>query len=365
MDKPLRGIWRPSSEGCRRPQRKRSCSGGMTSSAPVPSPATSRARARPPPERGRSCPSRARRRRRSRLRARSRSNGARSRSGRAGRAWSRSTSIPAAPIATFVIPSRQERPNVSVTITPSERPVRASSAARSARRGRVRILGQQDDLVGRRRVRGVDPGRGADEAVACLGDHERRAAAEHAGRLAQDHLEPGAGRRRPRARAPPRTARPRRGATTRPSAFETTFWATQTTSPSRSSTAAAIIAARSSPSTISGSPSTGRTAITRASRRRGPPPRTASASRRAVRLSFISVRVTCGRTPDRLERLRAGGVGLVDHERVEQARVAARDVRRARPAGEPPQHRVGRALHRLAADERADGDDRGALRAGP
>ena len=45
--------------------------------------------------------------------------------------------------------------------------------------------------------------------------------------------------------------------TTRPSAFETTFWATTTTSPSSSAAAAAISAPRSSPAATSGSPVTG------------------------------------------------------------------------------------------------------------
>ena len=41
-------------------------------------------------------------------------------------------------------------------------------------RGRVGVEREQDEQVLARRVRGVDAGRGADEAVARLGDHERR-----------------------------------------------------------------------------------------------------------------------------------------------------------------------------------------------
>jgi len=50
--------------------------------------------------------------------------------------------------------------------------------------------------------------------------------------------------------------------TMRPSAFETAFCATTSTSPSSSRVRSAISAARSSPSPISGSPSTGRIEIT-------------------------------------------------------------------------------------------------------
>ena len=67
--------------------------------------------------------------------------------------------------------------------------------------------------------------------------------------------------------------------------------------------------------------------------------------------------------------LRGGpvGVGLVDDERVDEPRVAARHVLRRRAARHPREHTVCGALHRAAADQRADGDARarGGARAPP
>ena len=264
--------------------------------------------------------------------------------------------------------------------------MRASSAARRAAADGVGILRQQDDLVGRRRVRGIDPGRGADEAVARLGDHERRAAPEHARRLAQDHLELARvavtresdrllGRLNFGERDYPplrlrddlvgdaddvavleldRCGDHRRQVVSSLDLREPFDW---------EHGYAACGATTSSRTKIDGFAVV--FVLDFVSHSRITPPRaasrTASASRRAVRLSFISVRVTCGRTRDLLQRCRTGGIRLVDHERVDQPRVAPRDVGRARPAGEPLHHRVGRALHGLAADERADGDNGGAL----
>ena len=58
--------------------------------------------------------------------------------------------------------------------------------------------------------------------------------------------------------------------TSRPSCFETTFWVTTTTSPSRTSSAGSSRAARSSPGPISGRPGTG---MTSSVTRRAPAPR--------------------------------------------------------------------------------------------
>ena len=82
---------------------------------------------------------------------------------------------------------------------------------------------------------------------------------------------------------------------------------------------------------------------------------TSRARRRRASSSLISVRVTTGRTPAGQLRRR---IRLVDHERVDQARVAAGHVRRRRAAREPREHPVGRALDRTAADQRADRDAR-------
>ena len=86
-------------------------------------------------------------------------------------------------------------------------------------------------------------------------------------------------------------------------------------------------------------------------------PSTVSASRRDASRSVISVCVTILPHGERPRR-----VGLVDDERVDQARVAARHVRRSRAARHPREHTVCRAFDRAAADERADRDARHAAR---
>ena len=75
-----------------------------------------------------------------------------------------------------------------MTTTPTERP--ESSAIRRAQRlgARVGVERQQHERPVLRRIRVVDAGRRADEAVAGLCDHERAALADDPGRLAQDHL---------------------------------------------------------------------------------------------------------------------------------------------------------------------------------
>ena len=56
------------------------------------------------------------------------------------------------------------------------------------RSGGVGVERQQDHRSRALRVRGIDAGRGADEAVPRARDHERRPGAHDLGRLAQDHL---------------------------------------------------------------------------------------------------------------------------------------------------------------------------------
>ena len=170
--------------------------------------------------------------------------------------------MPATPMATSVVPWRNGRPNESLTITATSRPVRSRSAARIRRALASGSSGQQDDRARLGRVRVVDAGRGADEAVAGLGDDERRPRAHDARRLAQDDLDLARVAPVRPARAPAATASTSSIRTTRPSAFETAFCATTTTSPSSSCGAPAISAPRSSPSSISGRPSTGTIEIT-------------------------------------------------------------------------------------------------------
>ena len=96
---------------------------------------------------------------------------------------------PAAPIAMSVWPSRQARPAVSVTTTPTLRPVRSRRAgAQAAGRG-VGVDRQQHDRA-ERDVGGVDAGRGHGQAVVGAHDRGRAAAGDDAGGLA------GAARRR-------------------------------------------------------------------------------------------------------------------------------------------------------------------------
>ena len=97
--------------------------------------------------------------------------------------------MPAIPSATSVVPWRKGRPNESLTITPTSRPVRSQQAVADPRRRRVRIEREQHERPLPLRVRRVDAGRRADEAVPRLGDHERRPRADHPDALAQDRLD--------------------------------------------------------------------------------------------------------------------------------------------------------------------------------
>ena len=166
---------------------------------------------------------------------------------------------PAQPSATSTRPSRHGRPKVSVTTMPSGPAPRATSPRACGRRG-VGIDGQQHGLAVLRRVREIDTRVRADEAVRGLADQHALAATHHALRLAQDHLDLArvlAVLGGDAARLGARLDR-RAGRTSRPSAFDTTFWHT-TTTPSRSGTparaaAARELAARSSPGADRGMP---------------------------------------------------------------------------------------------------------------
>ena len=106
---------------------------------------------------------------------------------------------------------------------------RDEAVAEPRRRG-IRVEREQHERPRSLRVRGVDAGGRADEAVPRLGDHERRPRADDADALAQDPARRGAGRGRRRARARAADGSTSSSPTTRPSAFETTFCATTTTS---------------------------------------------------------------------------------------------------------------------------------------
>ena len=180
--------------------------------------------------------------------------------------------MPATPSATSVVPRRQARPNESDTITPISTPVQSRIGVAQIRRGGVRIDRQQDERVRPLRVRRVDTGRGADEAVTRLGDDERRSGSHDLARLSEDHLEPpriGVARR---ARVRGRTARSHRDGrldlrpSRRPSARRRAR--RRPRGPPRRPPPRTRSAARSSPSSSSGIPRSG---MTRSSRlNRGP-----------------------------------------------------------------------------------------------
>ena len=111
---------------------------------------------------------------------------------------------------------------------------RSPASARAERAGRrVGVEREQHGLVGARGVRTVDAGVRADEPVARLADEHAGAFADHARRPRRAPPGRPAGpcpgaRRCPRARGPGSMSASFR---TRPSAFDTTLWATTRTSP--------------------------------------------------------------------------------------------------------------------------------------
>ena len=141
------------------------------------------------------------------------------------------TSTPATPIATSVVPWRKGRPNESVTIDADVAARPLAELARAAGRRTRRVDGAAARASRARARSRVDARRGADEAVVRLGDHERRSLADDPVRLAEDDLDLRAG-----SPSSPAISRARADGsipsseTTRPSTFETAFWATTTTS---------------------------------------------------------------------------------------------------------------------------------------
>ena len=343
-DKPLRRSASARGNGGGRDSAEEVCSGRHDQLGARPGPRRSSPRTTAAGTRS-SCPSRARQRRRSRRRARSRSSELVAGRIVAGRARSRSTSIPAAPIATFAIPRRHERPNVSVTITPSERPVRSSSPARRAAAEASGSSGSRTTVSGAGAFEASTP---ADAQTNPWRSRRSRAAAGCGRRAPTRAGSPraGAGRRRPASRRPPPTARPRRGGRRAPRPSRRPSGRRRRRRRPRARPRPAISAARSSPSAISGSPSTG-SRIARASPRVPPRgrPRRAGAP---PGVSVISVRVTCGRTPTASTAAAPAASARSIDERVDQSRVAARDVgagsvppasrsqHRGRPGPSPP-----------------------------
>src|SRR5207247_346622 len=112
-------------------------------------------------------------------------------------------------------------------------------------------------------------------------------------------------------------------ASSRPSALDTTFWVTTTTSPARSSARSAIRSARTSPARISPSPVTGTRAIGPACSLIGAPSllqhRPGQPGRDLRRVHHR--RRHDAPDPFRLDRAGQGGVGPVDDERGRQRRV--------------------------------------------
>ena len=182
-------------------------------------PARTRRLGRPPPAPATPCPSRARSPRPPRRRAPRRSPRARGRGGRRSRGGRRGRDAGAAD-GDVHDPRRQVLPNVSVITTAPRRRAVRSGRAEPFRRG-VRVLGQQ---------RGTPPRR----------SRRRRRRSRTRSR--------GASRRSPGRRAgrPRRVSRSTHAAaavllgTTRPSALDTIFWVTATTSPSRSPSSRAV-----------------------------------------------------------------------------------------------------------------------------
>ena len=253
--------------------------------------------------------------------------------------------MPAQPSATSTMPFRNGRPKESVITTPTSG--RAPARPADARGRGVRIDRQEHERAHApaRSTRRRRPTRRRSRA----GSPRSRAAA-------------GSGRSRPPRRGPPRGAGVVSGCelaralrrldpssrTTRPSAFETAFCETTTTS--RSSSARARRSARRGrlPRRPRGRPSTGNTRSSdtgqdrlgeRATGRRVAHQRPGDDGAHAVRL-HVGRAV---RHPTRRSRALRSGPG--------SRRRRSGSCRR--PAVEHP---VGRALHRPPADERADGD---------
>ena len=178
-------------------------------------------------------------------------------------------SSPATPSATSVVPCRHARPNESLTITPTSTPVRSRMlVAQSSCAEASGSTGRRITVPGPFAFDAVDAGRGADEAVARLGDQQRAAGAEQLSALPEDDLDSTRDRRRRRARGLAPTAGRPRDRRRLPSTLETAFCATTTTSPCFEPAHALRRfdeerSARSSPSSSSGIPRSGMTRTSR------------------------------------------------------------------------------------------------------
>ena len=147
---------------------------------------------------------------------------------------SRSGARPATPIATSVVPRRNGRPNESVTITATVDAGALADRVADPAGARVGVDRQQDERV---RARPRSSGRRPAEAqtkpwrvsaiTSALRERTMRAVSRRITSTRADRARPASSR----ARSDGSTSS---SATTRPSAFETTFCATTTTSPSSS-----------------------------------------------------------------------------------------------------------------------------------
>ena len=207
-----------------------------------------------------------------------------------GRAVVRAARCRREPSATSTSPSRQGRPKVSLTTTAEgPRAAREQRLAQPARRG-VGIHRQQHRDVRRRRVREVDAGVGAHEAVARLADQHAVAAPHDARASRAGSPRCGAGPCRPPRRCARASAdgsrRPaRRGG---PPAFDTIFWHTTSTPPRERDAGArarraASSAARSSPGAMRGMPGSGEPQLDRGRCARGAHAGAAAASSAGAR----------------------------------------------------------------------------------
>ncbi len=176
---------------------------------------------------------------------------------------SRSGTMPATPSATSVVPCRQARPNESLTTTPTSAPESSDSRVRNRRAEASGSTGSRT----RRSSPGVFDASTPAEAQtkpcrvsAITSGGRERTTSRLSRRITSARRASPSSPASSIARADGSTSASR---TTRPSTFETAFWATTTTSPSCSPPAAPAAAwsrrPRSSPSTSSGSPSSGMT----------------------------------------------------------------------------------------------------------
>src|SRR4051812_455310 len=160
--------------------------------------------------------------------------------------WSSSAATPAAPTATSVSPSRQVRPNVSLTTTATSTPSSSRSRPRSPRAEASASSG--------RSTRASLPTLEASMPAAATTQPCRVSTIRSGPRRATTRTVSAS---MARCRATSRSV-PGGTGTSRPSTLETTLEVTTTTSPSASQgAAAAIAAARSSPGANSGRPGTG------------------------------------------------------------------------------------------------------------